>query len=87
VQAKIDLAKSNQPNQLFAQVHIGDRGSDAIYVHTENPNGTEFPAAYWGKQIYALPSLLSSRVDLNLYNVYVYGVTDERFYTIELKRT
>ena len=87
VQATNELVKSNQSYQLFAVVHIGDRGSDAIYVHTENPNGSDFPITFTGKRIDVLPRLLAGRVDLCKYNVYVCGEADDRSYTIELKST
>ena len=86
-QAKNELTKSNQPHQLFAVVHIGDRGSDAIYMHTENPNGSDFPVTFTGKRIDVLPRLLAGRVDLCKYNVYMCGDVDDRSYTIELKST
>jgi hypothetical protein len=87
VQATNELAKSNQQYQLFAVVHICDRGGDAIYVHTENPNGTNFPVTFPGKRIDVVPCLLAGRVDLCKYNVYEYGEGDDRSYTIELKST
>jgi hypothetical protein len=85
VQAKNELKKSNLPHQLFAIVHIEDRGGDAVYVHTENPNGTDFPITFPGKRIDVLPPLLAGRVNLSKYNVYAYGETEDRSYTIEFK--
>jgi hypothetical protein len=86
VQATNELAKSNQPYQLFAFVNLEDRGGDAVFVHTKNPNGTDFPVTLPGKRIDVLPSLLAGRVNLRKYNVYAYGETADRSYTIEFKQ-
>jgi hypothetical protein len=87
VQATKELANSNQPYQLFVIVNLEDRGGDAVFVHTKNPNGTDFPVTFPGKRIDVLPSLLAGRLDLCKYNLYVYGEAEDRSYTIELKPT
>jgi hypothetical protein len=84
-QAKVELAQSNQAHQVFASIHITDPGSDAIYVHTENPNGTEFPLVHIGTRIHSIPALLASRIDLARFNVFASEYEGERYYVIEPK--
>lgn len=83
--ARAELASSSQPNQLFATVHLHDAGSDAIYVHTENPNGTEFPLRHVGCVLQSLPPLLAGRVNLDQYRVFALHEGKERCYVIEPK--
>jgi hypothetical protein len=83
--ARNELALSSQPYQLFAVVHVSDAGSDAIYVHTENPNGTEFPLSHSGRVLQSLPPLLAGRVDLNKYRVFSQHEGKEHCYVIEPK--
>jgi hypothetical protein len=83
VRARQELKSANLPHQLFAIVHPRDSGSDAIYVHTENPNSTPFPITHTGQEVESLPSLLASRVDLSQYRVLSYGSGRERSYIIE----
>lgn len=68
--ARRELAGTTQPYQLFAIVYPRSSIDDAVYVHTENPNGTEFPLRFSGAvPIDTLPPLLAGRVNLKLYSV------------------
>jgi hypothetical protein len=40
--AESKVAQRTKPIQVFAQIHQ-DTGSNAVYLHSENSNGTEFP--------------------------------------------
>ncbi len=44
--AQVELALQPTPFQVFLCVYKKDCGSDAVYVHTQNPNGTEFPISF-----------------------------------------
>lgn len=68
--ARSELFTAACPNQLFALVHPDSSADDAIYVHTANPNGTEFPCAFANAALVdSLPRLLAGRVDPALYSV------------------
>jgi hypothetical protein len=68
--ARIELSNYSGAYQLFAAIHLRDSANDALYVHTPNPNGTEFPVDFSGaNEIEELPTLLSGRVDLRIYRV------------------
>lgn len=81
--ARDELALSTKPYQLFASINIGDAGSDAVYVHTENPNGTEFPITHTGQALVSLPPLLAGRIDLERYRVFAESSGKERYYVVE----
>jgi len=38
-----DLHQRSEPFQLWLYLNRSDAGTDAVYVHTPNPNGTPFP--------------------------------------------
>ncbi len=54
------FASRKEPVQVFATL-CEDTGNNAVYLHTSNPNGTEFPHTFagtvWGG---SLPEALSS---------------------------
>jgi hypothetical protein len=80
--ARQELTNAGIPYQVFASVHPNDSGSDAIYVHTENPNGTPFPIVHTGEIVTTLPSLLTSRLCLTRHQVFAYGKGKERSFII-----
>jgi hypothetical protein len=68
--ARRELAKANIPYQLFAAIYPRSSGEDALYVHTANPNSTEFPIQFDdADEVQSLPPLLASRIDRGLYRV------------------
>lgn len=82
--ARTELAVASVPHQLFALVHPGSSADDALYVHTPNPNGTEFPCAFSSATpISELPPLLVGRVDLSKYSVLLQRDGDEPSYVIQ----
>lgn len=68
--AQRELAAQSIPYQIFLNISCLDSGSDALYVHTPNPNSTEFPIVFEGG-IYLtdVPPLLMGGVDLNCYHI------------------
>lgn len=82
--ARTELATVSSPHQLFALVHPGSSADDAIYVHTPNPNGSEFPCAFSNAApVSELPPLLVGRVDLSRYSVLLQRYGSEVFYVIQ----
>jgi hypothetical protein len=80
--ARKELTDAGIPCQVFALVHPNDSGSDAIYVHTKNPNGTPFPIVHTGETVISLPPLLASRICLTRHQVFAYGKGKERSFII-----
>jgi hypothetical protein len=72
--------------QVFAYLYEQDSGSDAVYVHTPNPNGTPFPyepeVSSW---LTATPSWLAGRISLERYNLGVTEGDGERCYFVQRK--
>ena len=60
------LAVRTEPFQLWLYLSASDAGTDAVYIHTSNPNGTRFPVHVmvqdWGRSDIA--SYLQSEFDL-----------------------
>ena len=81
--ARLELMSAKQPYQLFAVINLSDSGDDAIYVHTNNPNGTKYPIVHLGRPTHSLPPLLAGRVDLNIYRVVVRHENTSSTYVIE----
>ncbi len=56
IQFQINKAKFT--SQVFILISNSDSSQDAVYIHTENPNGTEFPEKFsgvqWGIKVPAL---------------------------------
>jgi hypothetical protein len=68
--AQAELMGFHGDHQVFALVTPSDSASDAVYVHTPNPNGTPFPMVPFGKRILTLPPLLAGRIDMARYQVF-----------------
>ena len=83
--ARLELNHSSKPYQLFAIVHPRDSGRDAIFVHTENPNGTKFPCDLRGQPVASLPPLLVSYINLSIYEVLATVHRNETTYVIQLR--
>jgi len=47
---KCQIDKSNFTSQVFMLISNSDSSQDAVYIHTENPNGTEYPEKFSGVQ-------------------------------------
>lgn len=72
--ARIELENYGHPYQLFAYVDLQNSADDALYVHTPNPNGTEFPSSIESLSVPVQPPpLLGARVDSRYYEVRRYG--------------
>jgi len=68
--ARIELAAYGKPHQLFAYIDLKNSADDALYVHTPNPNGSEFPNPIESVSVLVRPpSILAARVDANRYEV------------------
>jgi hypothetical protein len=67
--ARLELHRQGRLHQLFAYIDAEDAGQDALYVHTENPNGTAFPCELTGRDLRAVPPLLAGQVNLDRYRV------------------
>lgn len=80
--ARRELRSHPDPVQVFASVHPFDAGSDAVYIHTPNPNGTPFPVAFGGHRLDRLPPLLAGRVDPARFAVFREGTGRDVSYTI-----
>ena len=68
--ARLELQGASTPYQLFAGIYPRSSGDDAIYVHTANPNSTEFPVQFEGTlEVQSLPPMFAHRIDLSFYRV------------------
>lgn len=68
--ARIELERYGHPYQLFAYIDLKNSADDALYVHTPNPNGTEFPSPIESLSVpVQAPPLLGARVDSRYYEV------------------
>ncbi|MBI4998079.1 MAG: hypothetical protein HZC22_14535 [Rhodocyclales bacterium] len=86
--ARRELASAEQPNQLFALIHPHRSGDDAVFVHTANPVGGDFPMSYWNAEaVTYLPPFLAGRVDLKLYSVIKQRHDGEVSFVIEARTT
>lgn len=82
--ARVELASSTQPYQLFALVHPRSSGDDAVYVHTPNPNGSAFPCTFAGaSEVRHLPPLLAGKVDLTQYEVSAMPSQEGSYFVIQ----
>ena len=68
--ARIELAAYGLPYQLFAYIDLENSANDALYVHTPNPNGSEFPNPIESvSTLVPAPPILAARVDASQYEV------------------
>ena len=68
--------------QLFITVAPNKSASDAIFIHTPNPNNTPFPMEPEGELTTNLPHLIANKIDSSRYAIYKKGVGKEIMYTI-----
>lgn len=81
--ARQELLACGRPYQLFATVYPRSSADDGLYVHTENPNGTEFPLDFgYAMQMSVLPPLLSGKVNLDHYVVMKAGKSENPYFII-----
>jgi hypothetical protein len=81
--AQRELASQPIPFQLFLCIFRKNPGSDALYVHTKNPNGTEFPIQFdQYKKLSKVPPLLAGRFNTNDYCIYVESDNEDTWYTV-----
>lgn len=82
--AQVELMSFHGQYQVFASVTPADSASDAVYVHTPNPNQTPYPMTPLGDRTWSLPPLLAGRIDLSRYQVFRYRSGQSISYTILL---
>lgn len=81
--ARLELSDTKQPYQLFALIHPNSSGDDGIFVHTPNPNGSEFPCTFVDAvEIQVLPPLLVTRINLETYTVLSQLQGKDKFFII-----
>jgi hypothetical protein len=82
--ARIELESYGRPYQLFAYVDLKNSANDALYVHTPNPNGSEFPNPIESVSVLVqAPPILCARVDSRQYEVRRYsGKSGSIYYVI-----
>ena len=86
--ARRELKSFGGPYQLFATVHPASSADDAIYVHTENPNGTPFPCEHTGAiPVASLPQPLAGEVSLIHYEVLSLGSGKEKYFVLIPRET
>jgi hypothetical protein len=78
-----DLRDWGQPYEAFVNIGLHSPASDAIYVHSPNPNGTEFPIPKIGRtQIFFVPPVLAHFVDFSKHDVFYSEVDKEVWYSV-----
>lgn len=81
--ARLELSAHGQPFQLFAYVDLNESANDALYVHTPNPNGSDFPSPIDRvSSVVAVPPILAGRVDLSRYEIRRYKEVDQAIYYV-----
>jgi len=83
----VEMTKSfKKAHQIFVSICLIDSGQDAVYLHTENPNGTEFPYNY-GETVWIseIPSILSDFVELKKHDIGFISDTDIDWYVVKMK--
>ncbi len=80
--AQNELRSYPHDYQVFVTVAPHDSASDAIYIHTPNPNNTPFPMVPEGEPVHSLPHLIANRIDSSIYAIYKNGIGQEIVYTI-----
>ena len=80
------LEQLNKPYQTWVCIHDEDTGSDAVYIHTPNPNSDDFPAKFdFLKWDCKLPNAFSDLIDKTQFNIGYYESELERVYYIQSK--
>jgi hypothetical protein len=81
--AQRELAAQPMPYQVFINISRNDSGSDALYVHTPNPNETKFPIDFGQYKILSkAPPLLAGRFNLEDYCIYTQSNEENTWYTV-----
>ncbi|MGN7940461.1 hypothetical protein [Virgibacillus sp. 6R] len=80
------LEAFEKPYQSWICIHEEDPGSDAVYIHTPNPNDDYFPHRVteinWNCKI---PNTYRDLIDLEKFNVGYYKSEFEEMYYIQVK--
>lgn len=72
--------------QVFAFIFERSCGSDAVYVHTPNPNGTPFPyIPQVDRWLTTAPAWFDGRVCLERYSLGLFECDGERGYFVQRK--
>lgn len=76
------LKKWDKPYQLWLWFSRNDAGSDALFIHSENPNKDNFPYknTMQPKEIGRLPEFLEGLIDPNNYEIICYDVEVNELY-------
>jgi hypothetical protein len=83
--AEVKAGGRLKPLQVWATV-CGDTGENAVYIHTENPNGTPFPYSFEGVQWGVdLPSGLGEIIDRATHEIGQAVYPEETVYFIRAK--
>jgi hypothetical protein len=84
--ARRELATQPIPHQIFLYISAGDAGSNALYVHTANPNGTPFPRAFSGvRELRHVPGLLRGLCNTEHYWIGSEHTNDGLWYIIQAR--
>ena len=68
--AEAELRNYALPFQLFAYVDLRDSASDALYIHTPNPNQSPFPIPIDEISFPAhVPAIIGARMDFTKYEI------------------
>lgn len=80
--AQHELRTGSVPYQIFLSIHPKDAGSDALYVHTPNPQ-SEFPMSFdHCRFLDCVPPLLMGLVPQGRYRIGVSGNGDSQCFII-----
>lgn len=81
--AQRELAAQPAPYQVFVNISRDDSMSDALYVHTPNPNAQNFPTDF-AQRIFLsrVPPLLTGCVDLTRYRIAYQTDGKNTWYTV-----
>ena len=84
--AQGELRRQSTPYQIFVCIHPSDPGSDALYIHTPNPQ-TEFPVKFNDCRFSnSIPPLLMGLVNAGRYEI---GISEHKgsiWYTVIPKK-
>lgn len=80
------LEAFNRPYQTWICLHVEDSGSDAVYVHTKNPNSDDFPFLAlnvdWNC---CIPDDFKELIDLKQFHVGYFESDIEQIYYLQSK--